>query len=72
MDNVNFPWQTQGLGSPVDDWSVTAKQLLLGFAQQIKLPDRYVLVNMINVLQLYLALPWKWPAFTQQGRLISD
>ena len=38
----NFLLQTSALGSLVDDWSVTAKQLLLGFAKQIKLPDRYI------------------------------
>ena len=36
---VVFFAQAPGNGSPEDDWSVTAKQMLLGFAEQIVLPN---------------------------------
>ena len=42
MHNLSFLYfQIAGVEPQVDDWSKTAKDMLLGFADKISLPDRY-------------------------------
>lgn len=42
VHNLSFLYfQIAGVEPQVDDWSKTAKDMLLGFADKISLPDRY-------------------------------
>ena len=46
-------------GTP-DDWSVTAKQMLIGFARQIQLPNRWVIIESFYSLRLFLGATTLW------------